>query len=214
MRAMPGDLLVHSARLIHRADPNSSSSRHRRSIGEIFKSTSASLRLRLYSHLTAGCRLPLRCHFLWRVRGFRQPLVRGETGTWAPPRHPSSPSTTYAASGTFSALLRRRRRPKSNGELRCSRVNILLIIRCEDDGCYHISRRCLYCGGFVAEPPTPQRLPRGAKFQPGPRSAIARATCFSLTASPPPTLQCPGGTPPPATPLPACTDPLRNVYVQ
>jgi len=53
MRAMPGDLLVHSARLIHRADPNSSSSRHRRSIGAIFYGESAAFDSRLYEERQA-----------------------------------------------------------------------------------------------------------------------------------------------------------------
>ena len=41
MRASPGDLLVHGARLIHRAEPNRSASRQRRAVGAIFYGESA-----------------------------------------------------------------------------------------------------------------------------------------------------------------------------
>ena len=39
--ASPGDLLVHHSRMVHRAEPNRSASRHRRAIGAIFYAASA-----------------------------------------------------------------------------------------------------------------------------------------------------------------------------
>ena len=41
MRACPGDLLVHGAKLIHRAEPNWSATRQRRAVGAIFYTDSA-----------------------------------------------------------------------------------------------------------------------------------------------------------------------------
>ena len=41
MRACPGDLLVHGAKLIHRAEPNRSATRQRRAVGAIFYTDSA-----------------------------------------------------------------------------------------------------------------------------------------------------------------------------
>ena len=53
MAAHPGDLLVHGAKLIHRAGANSSSSRNRRAVGAIYYGKSASFDVRLHEERQA-----------------------------------------------------------------------------------------------------------------------------------------------------------------